>query len=232
MSIRENLEILKNRMDKASNRPGRNTNNIKLVAVTKFVDVARIEEAIREGITAIGENKVQEAKEKYKIIGNKVTWHMVGHLQTNKVKDAVKIFDLIHSIDSVKLASELDKEGKKINKIIKGLIEVNISEEETKFGIKKEGVFNLLLKISNMTNLKIEGLMTIAPITSNKDLISRCFRELKILSENIDNKFDNVKMKYLSMGMTNDFEIAINEGANIIRIGTAIFGKRNGSHRL
>lgn len=232
MSIRENLEILKNRIDKAAKRAGRNTDDIKLVAVTKFVDVAKIEEAIDSGITAIGENRVQEAKGKYKIIGNKVEWHMVGHIQTNKVKDTVKIFDLIHSIDSIKLASELDKEGKKINKIIKGLIQINISGEDTKFGIKKEGVFNLLLKISNMTNLKIEGLMTIAPITSNKDLISRCFRELRILSENIDNKFDNVKMNYLSMGMTNDFEIAINEGANIIRIGTAIFGERIGSHRL
>ena len=225
MSIRENLKILKERIDKAAKRLGRNTEDIKLVAVTKFVDIPRIEEAIREGVTAIGENRVQEAKEKSPLI-DRVEWHMVGHLQTNKVKDAVRIFDFIHSIDSLKLAEKINEESKKINKIIKGLVQVNISGEQTKFGLKKEEINVLLDGVENMTNLKIEGLMTIAPLCDDESLIRQCFRNLKLISENIDNKFKNAKMNYLSMGMTGDFEIAISEGANIIRIGTAIFGER------
>lgn len=223
-----NLDLLRKKISKAAALTNRKLDDIKLVAVTKFVDVARIEETIKEGIIAIGENRVQEAKEKrdtFHLI-DKVEWHMVGHLQTNKVKDAVRIFDLIHSIDSLKLAEKLNEEGKKINKIVKGLIQVNTSGEDTKFGLKKEEIDNVLKEIANMTNLTIEGLMTIAPFASDENLIRQCFRELRLLSESIDNKFKNVTMKYLSMGMTNDFEIAISEGANIIRIGTAIFGER------
>lgn len=228
MTIMDNLKILREKIANAVKKTDRKLEDIKLVAVTKFVDVARIESAIREGISIIGENRVQEAKEKRDTshLIDKVEWHMVGHLQTNKVKDAVRIFDLIHSIDSLKLAEKLNEEGKKINKIVKGLIQVNTSGEDTKFGLKKEEINNVLKEIANMTNLTIEGLMTIAPFTSDENLIRQCFRELRLLSESIDNKFKNVTMKYLSMGMTNDFEIAIEEGANIIRIGTAIFGER------
>jgi len=196
-----------------------------LVAVTKTATIEQTKEAISAGVRIIGENKVQEAKKKYQILTGDIEWHLVGHLQTNKVKYAVEIFDLIHSVDSIKLAKEIDKRSLQFGKITNVLVEVNVSGEETKYGIRPEEVELFLGEISKFSGIRVRGLMTIAPIVKNKEEVRPYFKELKELSEKIRNKnIKNVKMDYLSMGMTDDFEVAIEEGANMIRIGRGVFG--------
>lgn len=196
-----------------------------MVAVTKTATIEQTKEAISAGVRIIGENKVQEAKKKYQILTGDIEWHLVGHLQTNKVKYAVEIFDLIHSVDSIKLAKEIDKRSLQFGKITNVLVEVNVSGEETKYGIRPEEVELFLGEISKFSGIRIRGLMTIAPIVKNKEEVRPYFKELKELSEKMRNKnIKNVKMDYLSMGMTDDFEVAIEEGANMIRIGRGVFG--------
>ena len=225
VTIKNNLEIINEKIKKAALRVNRDPEEIKLVAVTKTATIEQIKEAISAGVKIIGENKVQEAKEKYQILSADIEWHLVGHLQTNKVKYAIEIFDLIHSVDSIKLAKEIDRRSQQFGMITNVLVEVNISGEETKYGIKPEEVELFIKEISEFSRIKIRGLMTIAPIAEDKEEVRPYFRKLRELSKEIKSKnIKNVKMDYLSMGMTEDFEVAIEEGANMIRIGRGIFG--------
>lgn len=226
MSIKENLEKISEKIRVKSQLVGRDPQEITLVAVTKTVEVDRIEEAIASGANIIGESRVQEAKEKYAKVDNRVIWHLVGHLQRNKAKDAIKIFDLIHSVDSAKLAKEIDKQARKVGKIQKILIEVNVSGEESKYGLRPEEVITFLKEVSGLSNIKVEGLMTMAPLYENPEDCRPYFRKLRELTEEVRaENIKNVETVYLSMGMSNDFEVAIEEGSNMVRIGTAIFGR-------
>ena len=224
-TIKNNLRIIKEKIKKATLKVNRYPEEIKLVAVTKTATIEQIKEAISAGVKIIGENKVQEAKEKYHILSTDIKWHLVGHLQTNKVKYAIEIFDCIHSVDSIKLAEEIDKRSLQFGKTTNVLVEVNISGEETKYGIKPEELEPFLKETSEFSRIRVRGLMTIAPMAEDKEDVRPYFRKLKELSEEIKSKnLKNVKMDYLSMGMTEDFEVAIEEGANMIRIGRGIFG--------
>lgn len=226
MSISENLLKVQENINNALIRAGRN-DDVTLIAVTKTVDVQRINEAIKAGAKNIGENKVQEVMDKFDKINDNVNWHMIGHLQTNKVKYIIDKVCLIHSLDRISLAEEIDKRAKGKNIIKDVLLEVNIGEEESKFGLRKEEVVPFVESILNFENLRIKGLMTVAPFSERPEDVRYVFRELKKLGENIESRhYENVEMKFYSMGMTNDYEIAIEEGSNMVRIGTAIFGKR------
>jgi len=223
--IKNNLSIINEKIKKAALKANRNPEEIELVAVTKTVTIERIKEAISAGVKIIGENKVHEAKEKYHILTADIKWHLIGHLQTNKAKYAVEIFDLIHSVDSIKLAKEIDRRSLQFGKITNVLVEVNVSAEETKYGIKPEEVESFLKEISQFPRIWVRGLMTIAPMVKDKEETRPYFRKLRELSKEIKSKnIKNVKMDYLSMGMTEDFEIAIEEGANMVRVGRGIFG--------
>lgn len=224
-TIKNNLEIVNEKIKKAALKVNRNSKEIKLIAVTKTATIKQIEEAINVGVKIIGENKVQEVKEKYQILTADIEWHLVGHLQTNKAKYAIEIFDLIHSVDSIKLAKEIDKRSLQFGMITNVLVEVNVSGEETKYGIKPEEVEPFLKEISKFSRIRTRGLMTIAPIAEDKEEVRLYFRKLRELSKKIKSQnIKNVKMDYLSMGMTEDFEVAIEEGANMVRIGRGIFG--------
>ena len=223
--IKNNLEIINEKIKKAALKASRNPEEIKLVAVTKTATIEQIKEAISAGVEIIGENRVQEAKEKYQILTADIEWHLVGHLQTNKAKYAIEIFDLIHSVDGIKLAKEIDRRSLQFGMITNVLVEVNISGEETKYGIKPEEVEPFLKEISEFSRIRVKGLMTIAPIVEDKEEVRPYFRKLRELSKEIKKKnIKNVRMDYLSMGMTEDFEVAVEEGANIVRIGRGIFG--------
>ncbi|MFH1939630.1 MAG: YggS family pyridoxal phosphate-dependent enzyme [bacterium] len=224
-TIKNNLEVINEKIKKAALKANRNPQEIKLVAVTKTATIEQIKEAISAGVKIIGENKVQEGKEKYQILSADIEWHLVGHLQTNKVKYAIEIFDFIHSVDSIKLAKEIDRRSLQFGMITNVLVEVNVSGEETKYGIKSEEVEPFLKEISEFSRIKVRGLMTITPIAEDKEEVRPYFRKLRELSKEIKSKnIKNVKMDYLSMGMTDDFEVAIEEGANMVRIGRGIFG--------
>lgn len=227
--IRENIERVRERIESVCRRVDRDPDEITLVCVTKTIDIARINEAIGCGITDIGENRIQEARAKFGKLSRLVKWHMVGHLQTNKAKDAVRMFDLIHSIDSLKLAEAIDRRAGQFGKQMDCLIELNLFGEASKFGVGPDELSGLVEEIVKLNNLRIKGLMTMAPLVDNPELVRPYFRELKRLSEQIRSRnFGNVQMQYLSMGMTQDFEVAIEEGSNMVRIGTAIFGPREG----
>ncbi len=224
-TIINNLETINEKIKKTALKANRNPQEIKLVVVTKTATIEQIKEAISAGVKIIGENKVQKAKEKYQILTAGIEWHLVGHLQTNKVKYAIEIFDLIHSVDSIKLAKEIDKRSLQFGMITNVLVEVNVSGEETKYGIKPEEAEPFLKEISEFSRIRVRGLMTIAPIAEDKEEARTYFRKLRELFEKIKSKnIKNVKMDYLSMGMTEDFEVAIEEGANMVRIGRGIFG--------
>ena len=223
-NIAANTKDIIHRMKLAAERAGRKEESVKLVAVTKTIDVSRIKEAIESGITIIGENRVQEARDKYKEIGKEVQWHLIGHLQTNKVKYIFDIFSLIHSVDSLSLAEEIQRRGE--NKGLKTdiLIEVNLSGEKTKFGILSEKAIGLIKDISRCKNINIKGLMTIPPFSESPEDSRKYFKMLRILKDDVQK--EGIEMKELSMGMSGDFEVAIEEGATMVRIGTAIFGER------
>ncbi|MCL6518974.1 MAG: YggS family pyridoxal phosphate-dependent enzyme [Armatimonadetes bacterium] len=222
MSIADNLRQVKDRISAAAERVGRSGEDIVLVAVTKTVGVDRIEEALAAGVTDIGENYVQDALAKFEAIGLRARWHMIGHLQTNKVRTAVGIFDLIQTVDSGKLAREIGKRSVAIGKTSDVLIEVNISGEESKFGVAPDQALDLAEEVLGIEGVRLQGLMGIAPFVDNQAVIRRSFAKLKKLWDElpIDHRV------WLSMGMTSDFEIAIEEGSNMVRIGTAIFGPR------
>lgn len=223
--IARNLQIVRRKIKVAAEKSGRGIEEIRLVAVTKNVPIDRIKMAIDAGVTDIGENKAQEAKRKADELKGNNTWHFIGHLQTNKVKTVVSFIDLIQSVDSIKLALEINKRAQQVGKMQDILVQVNIAEEETKFGIEKGEVEALLEKISGSMNLKVKGLMTIAPLIDNPEKLRPFFLEMRDLFENIRTlDAPNINMDYLSMGMTNDFEVAIESGANMVRIGTGIFG--------
>lgn len=204
----------------------RNPQEIRLIAVSKFFSVDAINEANKLGVTDFGENKAQELRDKYEILGDKVTWHFIGTLQRNKVKYAVKAATYIHSVDSAMLADEINKEAKKSNKVQKILLEVKTSSEETKSGLSDdEKVLNLVKHCVSLPNVELAGLMTMAAYTEDEKIIRKSFADLRNLKDKINkNGFD---LSELSMGMTNDYEIAIEEGATMLRIGSAIFGQRN-----
>jgi len=227
-TIAENLKRLGERIEKAALKSGRGKEDITLVAVTKTVEPERIIQGIDAGIKIIGENRIQEAQEKFKFITKSVEKHLVGHLQTNKVKKALELFDLIQSVDSLHLAQEISKRASEKRKTAEVLIEVNTSGEPSKYGVKPEQVSDLVEEMSNVEHIKIRGLMTVGLLTDEIEKVRPCFVKLRDLFESLKNlKKENVEMKYLSMGMSSDFEVAIEEGANMIRIGTAIFGARS-----
>ncbi|MCM8801470.1 MAG: YggS family pyridoxal phosphate-dependent enzyme [Candidatus Omnitrophica bacterium] len=229
MKIKENIAEVKRRIFLTCTKINCDPRTITLVAVSKGRSIDEIKQAIEAGITHLGENRVQEAVIKYAALRNteygiRINWHMVGHLQTNKVKDAVKIFDLIHSIDSLPLAKEVDKQANKLNKIQDVLIEIKTSPEISKFGFNPEQIIEVIKEISGFKNINIKGLMTIAPRVDDPEQARPYFRRLRGLLEEINTKgITQQAMRILSMGMTEDFEVALEEGANMLRLGRAIF---------
>lgn len=230
--MKENLEGIHKRIEAAARRAGRNPEDIQLIAVSKTYPASDIEKAINYGCTDFGENKVQELVGKIEAIETPVNWHLIGHLQTNKVKYIVGKTKLIHSVDSLKLANEIEKQSAKHNVVTKILIEVNVGEEASKDGILVNEVMPLIAEISKLPHVKVEGLMTVAPFVEDAEENRTIFRKLYDLSVDIQKqKFDNISMNVLSMGMSNDFEVAVEEGATHVRIGTAIFGYRDYTKR-
>ena len=212
----------------ACEKAGRNRENVTLIAVSKTKPVSMLEEIYAEGIRTFGENKVQELMEKYDQLPADIKWHMIGHLQRNKVKYIVGKVSLIHSVDSYRLAEEINIQAKKHQVTVPILIEVNVAGEDTKFGVRPEETLRLVEEIASLENVRIQGLMTIAPFVEDPEENRVHFRRLKQLSVDIDSKnIDNVHMEILSMGMTNDYMVAIEEGATMVRVGTGIFGARN-----
>jgi len=222
MSIAENLRIVRERISDAATRAGRNPNDVTLVAVTKTVGVERILEAIQAGVSDIGENYIQDALSKYAVVGKAVRWHMIGHLQTNKVRQAVQVFDLVQGVDGMSLAQEIGKRSAAIGKATEILVEVNISGEESKFGVKPDDAMALCESVAGIEGVALRGLMGIAPFTDDQDAVRRSFALLRGLWE----KLPDEHRVWLSMGMSSDFEMAIEEGSNMVRVGTAIFGPR------
>jgi hypothetical protein len=233
--IKENLLRVMERIERAAQKVGRDPNEIKLVAVSKTVETARIKVAIETGVSILGENYVQEAQKKIEEIGRPactecfgegrlVSWHFIGHLQSNKAKYAVRLFDMIHSIDSLPLADELNRRAEQADRVIEVMIEVNLSKEATKFGTDEEMMLHLAKRIQNYKHLSLEGLMTMPPYFDSPEMSRPYYIALRELKEKM--KKEGILMKELSMGMSNDFEIAIEEGATYVRVGTAIFGPR------
>ena len=223
-TIKENLLRVTERIEKAARRVGRDPKEIKLVAVSKTVEASRIQEAIETGVSILGENYVQEAQKKIEEIGRPVAWHFIGHLQTNKAKYAIRLFEMIHSLDSFPLAEELNRRAEQVGQVAKVMIEVNISGEATKFGTDEEKVFSIARGILNLRHLSLEGLMTMPPYFDSPEMSRPYYIKLRELKEKMIR--EGIPLKELSMGMSNDFEIAIEEGATYVRVGTAIFGER------
>jgi pyridoxal phosphate enzyme (YggS family) len=232
----DNASNIMKRISHAAMRAGRNPEEVKLIAVTKTVGIENIKEAIDAGLRTFGENRVQEAKTKIEELSRlsavgyslpTISWHLVGHLQKNKAKYAVQLFELIHSVDSIGLAEEINKQAEKIGKIQRILIQVKLSEENTKHGIKEEDLILLLETIKKLNNLKLEGLMTIPPYFKDPEKTRPYFKKLREIRDKINESLIlDSPVHELSMGMSNDFEVAIEEGATMVRIGTAIFGER------
>ncbi len=225
--IRENIEVIREKIARAAERAGRDPKDVLLLAVTKTIDNERIREAVDAGLTELGENKVQEIMDKYDTIARDVKWHMIGHLQTNKVKYIIDKVTLIHSVDSLKLAQEINKKAAKAGKVMDILVEINVADEESKFGITCDMAEDIIRELSTMENIRVRGLMTVAPFVDDGEQNRPVFRRLKQLLVDINaKKLDNVNMDILSMGMTGDYEVAVEEGATIVRVGTGIFGPR------
>ena len=222
--IKENYLRVMERIEKAARRAGRDPAEIKLVTVSKTVEAARIREAIAAGASILGENYVQEAQKKIEEIGKPVAWHFIGHLQSNKAKYAVRLFDMIHSVDSLTLAQELNRRAEQAGQVARVMIEVNISGEATKFGTDEEKVFSIVREILSLSHLSLEGLMTMPPYFDLPEMSRPYYTKLRELRERMVR--EGIPVKELSMGMSNDFEIAIEEGATYVRVGTAIFGER------
>jgi PLP dependent protein len=224
--IAENIVKLRNEIAQKCRETGRDPSGIKLIAVSKNFGIDEINAAAKEGLTDFGENKAQELSSKFEQIGSKVNWHFIGHLQKNKVRFAVEAADVIHSVDSLALAEEINKRAEKSNKIQKILLQVKTSEEETKSGLtEKEELFELVDRCKVLSSIELIGLMTIAPFTDDEEIIRKSFSYLRKLKDEINSKGNN--LKELSMGMTSDYKIAIEEGATMLRIGSAIFGERD-----
>lgn len=231
MDIHANLESVQKRIKKACRKSGRQEGDVRLVAVTKTVESERILQAIDAGIRIFGENYIQEAREKIESIGTSVSWHFIGRLQTNKAKYAVRYFDMIHSVDSLKLAAQINSRADKENKIQEILVQVNLSGEKTKAGFAEDRMEEILSYMVHMHNLRVSGLMTMPPFFNEPEMARPFFRRLKTLLHTLQNRFPkeqnpNITLCELSMGMTGDFSVAVEEGATLVRIGTAIFGER------
>ncbi len=228
ISIQGNIINIQENIENALKRSGREGEKVEIIAVTKTIDIHRIKEAMDCGISNIGENRVQELETKYNLIGDNINYHMIGHLQTNKVRNIIGKTKLVHSLDRISLAQELDKRSKNNNITTDVLIQVNVAEEETKFGLRVDEVLYFIEEILDLKNIKIRGLMTIAPYTTDEVFLRKVFRTLFNLKEDIISRnYENLSMDYLSAGMTNDYELAIEEGSNLVRVGSGIFGKRN-----
>lgn len=226
--LAENLKEVRLRITAAAQRVGRNPQEIKLIAVSKTKPASMIKECMEEGQLIFGENKVQELMEKIPILPDFLEWHLIGHLQKNKVKYIVDQVSMIHSVDTVALAEQIQKEAVKKNCEVNILLEVNVAREETKSGFYLEDVYDACCQIAAFSNVHIMGLMTVAPFVENPEENRIIFRKLKHLFVDIQSKkVDNICMTELSMGMSNDYEVAIEEGATIVRIGSALFGPRN-----
>lgn len=226
--LKDRLEEVERRIEEACRRAGRKREEVTLIAVSKTKPVETLKEAYDLGIRVFGENKVQELTEKYEALPKDIHWHMIGHLQTNKVKYIADKVELIHSVDSLKLAETIEKEAAKHDRTIDILVEVNVAQEESKFGLKVEEVIPFVEKIAVFPHINVRGLMTIAPFVENPEKNRSVFADLRKLSVDImDKNIDNVNVSILSMGMTNDYEVAIEEGATMVRVGTGIFGARN-----
>jgi PLP dependent protein len=227
VDVAANYRKIIDRISEAALRVGRNPREIKLLAAAKSQSVELVQAAIAVGVRLIGENYVQEAEGKRQVISEAVEWHMIGHLQRNKVKTALSTFNLIQSLDSVALARELDKEGRRSGKKVRTLIEINLGDEQAKSGIRRGKVAELVERLSEMAHLQVEGLMAVPPFKENPEEIRPYFRSLKELQVELQGrKIPNGSFNELSMGMTHDYPIAIEEGATIVRIGTALFGPR------
>lgn len=226
--IKEKLLEVKNHIaDSRTRRSDEYTDDVLLIAVTKNHDVHAMREAIDAGVTDIGENRIQEAKEKYEHLDRQAVWHLIGHLQTNKARQAVKIFDLIHSVDSLRLAQSLDKAAAEIGKVQQVLVQVNLAHEATKSGIYEDELMELLLQVDEMKNLQLMGLMCIAPNYENVEDCRPLFAKMRKIFDKVEEiSWQTANIKYLSMGMTHDYTIAVEEGSNMVRVGTGIFGPR------
>lgn len=225
--IRQNIAQVEEKIAAAAKRAGRNPEDILLLAVSKTKPVELIREAVACGLHSLGENKVQEIMDKYEPMGEGIHWHLIGHLQTNKVKYIVDKVDMIHSVESVKLVEEINKRAAAANVVMDVLVEVNIAQEESKFGVKVEDTEAFLREIAPLPHIHVRGLMTVAPFVENPEENRAYFRKMRELLVDInDKRIDNINMDTLSMGMTGDYEVAIEEGATIVRVGTGIFGER------
>lgn len=228
MSVCENYRAVEEKVRNACQRAGRSREDVTLIAVSKTKPVSMIQELLPMGVRDFGENKVQELTAKEEILPKDIRWHMIGHLQRNKVKYVIDKACMIHSVDSLRLAQEISKEAVKHNLVMPVLIEVNVAGEESKFGVSLEEAMSLVEEVSKLPGIRVNGLMTIAPYVEDPEDNRAIFRNLRKLSVDIGEKnFDNVTMNVLSMGMTGDYEVAIEEGATHVRVGTGIFGERN-----
>ena len=226
--IKNNIINVQNKINVACQKTERDVQDVRLIAVSKTKPVSLLQEAYDAGIRDFGENKVQEIIEKYDKLPNDIRWHMIGHLQRNKVKYIIDKVCLIHSVDSLRLAEEINKEAIKHNLIMPILIELNVANEDSKFGLSVSDCIEMITEISLLPNIRIKGLMTVAPFVDNPEENREYFQAMKQLSVDIMKKnIDNVCMDILSMGMTGDYEVAIEEGATYVRVGTGIFGERN-----
>ncbi len=226
-TIAENLARVRERIEAAANRAGRDPQTIRLVAVTKTVEPERIWEALEAGAKTFGENYIQEAQKKIPLLGPQASWHFIGHLQKNKAKYAVRLFELIHSVDGLDLAEELNRAAQKEGKIQTILLQVDLGGEETKFGAPEETVIEICKKISALEGVRVKGLMTLPPFSDEPEDSRPYFKKLRLLRDRITElKIPRIFMEELSMGISGDFEVAIEEGATFVRVGTAIFGPR------
>ncbi|MCX8011431.1 MAG: YggS family pyridoxal phosphate-dependent enzyme [Ignavibacteria bacterium] len=226
--LNKNIELLRAEIEEACSKVGRKSSEIKLIAVSKTIPSEIINEAVKFGITDFGENRVQELVNKMDLVDQKACFHLIGHLQTNKVKYVVGKVKSIQSVDSLKVLNEINKKSVERNLITNCLIQIHTAKEETKFGLNENELENFLANVGEFKNVRLNGLMTIGTFTDDEKEIRRCFVLLRNLRDKYQNhKTDNIDLKELSMGMTSDYKIAIEEGATILRIGTAIFGKRN-----
>ncbi len=226
--ITENLEQVRKNIDEACRMAGRDPKEVTLIAVSKTKPVSMLKEAYDAGARCFGENKVQEIMDKHPQLPEDIQWHMIGHLQRNKVKYIVDKVSMIHSVDSLRLAQTIEQGAAKHNVCVPVLLEVNVAQEESKFGLKMDEVLPLIETIADFPHIKVQGLMTIAPYVENAEDNRDFFRQLKKLSVDIEAKnINNVSMSVLSMGMTGDYQVAVQEGATMVRVGTGIFGERN-----
>lgn len=226
--LKENLKSVDEEIRKACEKSGRKREDVTLIAVSKTKPVETLQKAYDLGVRVFGENKVQELVDKYDALPKDIHWHLIGHLQRNKVKYIIDKVDMIHSVDSIRLAETIEKEAAKHGKKVKILIEVNVAREESKFGILPEEVDAFVEEVSHFSHIQVMGLMTIAPFVENPEENRPVFEHLRKLSVDIAKKnIDNIIMSVLSMGMTNDYQVAVEEGATMVRVGTGIFGERN-----